>query len=93
VGLVFPCTVTSGLSYKYSESELLQAWEQKQNKAATATTSQDLSVDASDGIVVTSPLSASVWKIKCKPGDRVDTADDVLAILGTSLPSLCLPPV
>jgi urea carboxylase len=36
---------------------------------------------ASGSISVSSSLSASVWKIKCQPGEVIRSADDVLVIL------------
>lgn len=37
-------------------------------------------IDVSGDVVVSS-LSASVWKIKCKPGDTIKCAEDVLVVL------------
>ncbi|KAG6875088.1 hypothetical protein C0992_005252, partial [Termitomyces sp. T32_za158] len=70
------------------ERELLAEWQRE--KQAEMAHAQVLSVEFEDTNQVTtsgtlteinSPLSASVWKIKCRPGDRIRSASDVLLIL------------
>jgi biotin carboxyl carrier protein len=42
----------------------------------------DSSVDIEPGSTsITSSLSASIWKIKCQPGDVIQSGDDILVIL------------
>ncbi|KAG2155228.1 allophanate hydrolase subunit 2-domain-containing protein [Suillus bovinus] len=63
------------------ETELLREWQaQKAMKAPPM-----LLVDDTDfgpgSTSVTSSISASIWKIKCRPGDVIQSADDILVIL------------
>ncbi|KAH7919924.1 hypothetical protein BV22DRAFT_1022136 [Leucogyrophana mollusca] len=62
------------------ENELLRDWQSE----------KEVKVDdgqISDGggvlndVVITSSMSASIWKIKCRPGDIIQGADDVMIIL------------
>jgi len=62
------------------EIELLHEWQVQKVAKALPTVSDDIDV-ASGGISVSSSLSASVWKIKCQPGEVIRSADDVLVIL------------
>ncbi|KAG1727747.1 allophanate hydrolase subunit 2-domain-containing protein [Suillus paluster] len=63
------------------EIELLREWQaQKAAKAPPTLLADDIDV-VPGSTSVTSSMSASVWKIKCQPGDVVQSADDVLIIL------------
>ncbi|GBE85595.1 Putative urea [Sparassis crispa] len=64
------------------EKELLAKWDSQRAQAAERLQKM---VDHSDGDptgdAVVSPLSASIWKIKCSPGDLVKSGEDVLIVL------------
>ncbi|EEB94202.1 hypothetical protein MPER_07025, partial [Moniliophthora perniciosa FA553] len=63
------------------EQIFLKEWEAEKAKTSLANTS-DASVSTSVGISkVTSPLSASIWKIKATLGEEIHSAGDVLCIL------------
>ncbi|OAX34102.1 hypothetical protein K503DRAFT_699315 [Rhizopogon vinicolor AM-OR11-026] len=59
------------------EIELLREWQaQKAAKAPPTVLADDIGT-----IRISSSMSASVWKIKCQPGEVIQSADDVLVIL------------
>lgn len=61
---------------------LLNEWEIEQESIKTPGIEEFASAELTGGISVTSPLTASVWKIKCKQGDEVKDADAALVVLG-----------
>jgi biotin carboxyl carrier protein len=63
------------------ETELLREWQlQKAAKVPPVVSVDDADVEP-DSTSVTSSISASVWKIKCQPGDVIQSADNILVIL------------
>ncbi|ESK90672.1 urea carboxylase [Moniliophthora roreri MCA 2997] len=63
------------------EQIFLKEWEAGKAKASQTTTG-DASASTSVGVSkVTSPLSASIWKIKATLGEEIQSASDVLCIL------------
>ncbi|KAI0028655.1 urea carboxylase [Vararia minispora EC-137] len=70
-----PCT------FDLSEYEFFIAGIAEEVNEYRARQAEGVAREETRGIPVTSPLSASVWRIKCKPGDEVKTAGDVLIIL------------
>ncbi|KZT20522.1 urea carboxylase [Neolentinus lepideus HHB14362 ss-1] len=64
------------------EAKLLEKWEIEKAKA-TSSSSGEAVTEASDdtGEVITSSLSATIWKIHCKPGDVVESPEQVMMIL------------
>lgn len=63
------------------EIELLREWQaQKAAKVPPTVLADDIDV-VSGNTSVSSSMSASVWKIKCQPGEVIQSADDVLVIL------------
>ncbi|KAL0571378.1 hypothetical protein V5O48_010583 [Marasmius crinis-equi] len=66
----------------HQEQVLLQEWMSAKEKANKASASGKSSSSASAGTTtVASPLSASIWKIKAKLGDVIQSASDVLMVL------------
>ncbi|KAJ8090260.1 hypothetical protein PM082_018856, partial [Marasmius tenuissimus] len=64
------------------EQTLLQEWVTLKEKANAASTTQKSTPSGTAGTsTITSPLSASIWKIKVAPGDEIQSANDVLIIL------------
>ncbi|KDQ58291.1 hypothetical protein JAAARDRAFT_193705 [Jaapia argillacea MUCL 33604] len=64
------------------ESELLKEWEAEKLQAA----SKEELVDGNEvtdgsGEAITSSLTASIWKIKCKLGDVIESGEHVVVIL------------
>ncbi|TFK46271.1 urea carboxylase [Heliocybe sulcata] len=63
------------------ETELLREWEAEKARAASSS-SGGAAVEASEaGDAITSSLAATVWKIRCKPGDVIESAEQVVVIL------------
>lgn len=68
---------------KYREADLLRLWEEcktASERAPSTGVAQEVA-DAEGAPAVTSPMSASVWKIRCRPGDAVQSSDQVVVIL------------
>ncbi|EGN97307.1 hypothetical protein SERLA73DRAFT_169686 [Serpula lacrymans var. lacrymans S7.3] len=64
------------------EEELLREWQaDKEAKEAESALSTEVGDVNHMGPKVQSSLSASIWKIKCSPGDVVKSPEDVLVIL------------
>ncbi|KAH9927658.1 urea carboxylase [Fomitopsis serialis] len=64
------------------ERGLFSKWlVQKQQEAPKETEMGDDTVGVHGAATVVSSLTASIWKIKCKPGDVVKSGEDVLIIL------------
>jgi biotin carboxyl carrier protein len=63
------------------ETELLRVWQaQKAAKVLPMVLADDIDIEPGS-TSITSSLSASIWKIKCQPGDVTQSADDILVIL------------
>jgi urea carboxylase len=63
------------------ETELLRVWQaQKAAKVLPMVLADDTDIEPGS-TSITSSLSASIWKIKCQPGDVTQSADDILVIL------------
>ncbi|KAG1748041.1 allophanate hydrolase subunit 2-domain-containing protein [Suillus lakei] len=63
------------------ETELLREWQAQKAAKASPTVLVDDTDVGPGSTSVTSSISASVWKIKCQPGDIIQSADGVLVIL------------
>ncbi|KAG6877108.1 hypothetical protein C0993_010220 [Termitomyces sp. T159_Od127] len=66
------------------EQELLSEWQIEKEREAIHARSLNADIEAGTSetyVAIHSPLFASVWKIKCRPGDRIKSAGEVLLIL------------
>lgn len=64
------------------ETKLLREWQAQKAVKAPPTTALVDDIDIEPGNTsVASSMSASIWKIKCQPGDVIQSADNILIIL------------
>lgn len=64
------------------EHELLAKWDEERRRDAESRKHDVVQEEESAGAAtVVSSLSASVWKIQCRPGDVVKSGEDVLIVL------------
>lgn len=64
------------------ETKLLREWQAQEAVKVPSTTALVDDIDIEPGnTTVTSSMSASIWKIKCQPGDVIQSADNILVIL------------
>ncbi|KAK7023327.1 urea carboxylase [Favolaschia claudopus] len=60
------------------ETQLLEQWEQARKREPPDTQGTE---EVEGSIKITAPLFGNVWKILCKPGDRIDSAEMTVVIL------------
>ncbi|KAK7051710.1 urea carboxylase [Favolaschia claudopus] len=60
------------------ETQLLEQWEQARKREAPDTQGTE---EVEGSVKITAPLFGKVWKILCKPGDRIDSAEMTVVIL------------
>ncbi|THG95496.1 hypothetical protein EW026_g6171 [Hermanssonia centrifuga] len=67
------------------EVELMRSWEGKRQAAkeniAEVIALKENVTESTNAFTVKSSMSAVVWKIKCSPGDIINSSEDVLMIL------------
>ncbi|KAF9264321.1 urea carboxylase [Marasmius fiardii PR-910] len=65
-----------------AEQTLLKEWENSKEKAkATTDTRESRAVNTDSTTAITAPLQASIWKIKTRPGDEIQSPNEILIVL------------